>query len=131
MRNVSMPVIGHVLFLCSVSQAQRYLLIGAAACRGLLLPSAAGAPHEPLIAISAISHRLPAALQYCSGDQIRAVPLDRWDAEGLKAPGLGARFGGFVADWAHFDASLFAVSPPRLLCWTRSSACCWRWVSLL
>ena len=82
-----------------------------AVCRTLLLPSPAETSQEPLILISATSHRLPAALQLGQADQIRAVPLDRWDLESLKAPGLGARFGGFVADWARFDAGLFGVSP--------------------
>ena len=76
-----------------------------AECRTILPPSPAEPSQEPLILVSATSQRLPAALQLCQADQIRAVPLDRWDLEGLKA-----RFGGFVADWAHFDANLFGMS---------------------
>ena len=61
--------------------------------------------------ISAASQRLPDAPRPSSADHIRSVPLDRWDSDSLAAPGLGARFGGFVAEWAHFDASLFGISP--------------------
>ena len=49
---------------------------------------------------------------------ISAVPLDRWDCDRLLLPGVDAstagvagRFGGFVSDWAAFDAAASGVSP--------------------
>ena len=51
-------------------------------------------------------------------DAIATIPVDRWDNDRLLVPGVDAntagvagRFGGFVADWASFDAALFAVPP--------------------
>ena len=64
--------------------------------------------------VEQISCRLPhtgSCRPIAAADHIQAVPLDRWDVDGPKAPGLGASFGGFVADWARFDAALFGVSP--------------------
>jgi acyl transferase domain-containing protein len=51
-------------------------------------------------------------------DAMVPIPVDRWDNDWLLVPGVDAntaglagRFGGFLADWASFDAALFAVSP--------------------
>ena len=46
-----------------------------------------------------------------SPDAMSAVPLDRWDADRLPEAVMGGRFGGFVADWAGFDAAAFGISP--------------------
>ena len=45
-----------------------------------------------------------------NSDAISAVPLDRWDTEAT-GEAVGARFGGFVASWAEFDAGVFSISP--------------------
>ena len=62
------------------------------------------------IGITGCNGRLPAnGLQL---DAIQAVPLDRWDADSpAVTAATGARFGGFVQDWSHFDAAVFGVSP--------------------
>ncbi len=48
-------------------------------------------------------------------DAIRQVPFAAWDVEGRRAgrPPLGARFGGWLADVAAFDAGLFGISAPE------------------
>ena len=42
---------------------------------------------------------------------ISTVPLDRWDPDLVQGATVGGRFGGFVQDWASFDAHIFSVSP--------------------
>jgi hypothetical protein len=44
-------------------------------------------------------------------DAISSVPLDRWDSDGAADAVVGGRFGGFVAEWAGFDAAAFGISP--------------------
>ena len=44
-------------------------------------------------------------------DAIASVPLDRWDADLIPEATLGGRFGGFVHEWAGFDAGAFGISP--------------------
>ena len=53
-----------------------------------------------------------------TSDAISAIPLDRWDCDRLLLPnidantaGVAGRFGGFVGQWAGFDAAAFGVSP--------------------
>lgn len=52
-----------------------------------------------------LSSGIPAA------DAISGVPLDRWDADGHQNAAVGGQFGGFVAEWARFDADFFGISP--------------------
>lgn len=67
-------------------------------------------PALAAIAIIGTSARLPSGI--CLKDPISAVPLDRWDADSSAMPAAaGSRFGGFVADWAGFDAQIFGIAP--------------------
>lgn len=83
-------------------------------CCRLELAALDAGSQQRMVAIEQISCRLPhgssAQLPVCL-DHISSIPLDRWDTEGPRAPGLGASFGGFVADWATFDAALFGITP--------------------
>lgn len=65
------------------------------------------------IGIEAIRSRLASSSSsiMASPDAMSAVPMDRWDADGLPEAVVGGRFGGFVADWAGFDAAAFGISP--------------------
>ena len=65
------------------------------------------------IGIEAIRSRLASGSSstMAGPDAMSAVPLDRWDADGLPEAVVSGRFGGFVADWAGFDAAAFAISP--------------------
>ena len=45
-----------------------------------------------------------------SYDAISEVPLDRWDVESTGEAIVGGRFGGFVSQWAEFDAAVFGIS---------------------
>lgn len=42
---------------------------------------------------------------------ISCVPFNRWDADQASGATVGGRFGGFISDWAEFDANVFNVSP--------------------
>lgn len=39
----------------------------------------------------------------------------RWDVEAT-GEAVGARYGGFVAEWAAFDAAAFGISPSEAAC---------------
>jgi acyl carrier protein len=95
----------------------------APAARGAARPAAApvsapaGGPAPGLIVVSATAERMPrgaapaAASQLGSGgagalsDAVRAVPLDRWDAELALTKQRPARFGSFVAGAAVSDGA--------------------------
>ncbi len=65
------------------------------------------------VLVEDVACRLAASCQtsnITNTDAISAVPLDRWDIEGT-GEAVGARFGGFVAAWAEFDAGVFGISP--------------------
>lgn len=53
-------------------------------------------------------------------DAITPIPLDRWDCDRLlirdqdaNTSGTSGRFGGFVAQWADFDAPAFGLKAPE------------------
>lgn len=58
-----------------------------------------------LLGVTAISAHLP--FQACSIDAVRAVPLERWDADNKITD---ARFGSFVQNADLFDASAFSIA---------------------
>lgn len=68
---------------------------------------------ENVIAIEDIRCRLASAQGVFDpeGDMMRGVPLDRWDPESVHGASVGGRFGGYVEDWANFDANAFNISP--------------------
>ena len=71
---------------------------------------------RPLIVVQDMSMRLPNMpsqenLNLNASDAIRAIPLDRWEADAIPESNLGGRFGGFVKYWAEFDAAAFGITP--------------------
>jgi hypothetical protein len=83
-------------------------------CRQLQAVVTASAGSVDAIVIADISTRLPINEQGVTKhleDSIITIPLDRWDTDQIPESNLGGRFGGFVGDWAAFDAAAFGLVP--------------------